>query len=83
MRSVHPRFADSVISAGFVSDCLGLLGRSSLWIHGHTHDSFDYSVYGTRVICNPRGYFRNGENENPGFNPGLCVDIPITEPVKS
>lgn len=82
MRSVHPRFAESIISAGFVSDCLGLLGRSALWVHGHTHDSFDYTMYGTRVICNPRGYCKNGVNENPGFNPGLFVDIPITAPVR-
>ena len=29
--------------------------RAQLWIHGHTHDSFDYVVNGTRVVCNPRG----------------------------
>ena len=29
-------------------------------MHGHTHDSFDYVVPGsrTRVVCNPRGYVR-------------------------
>ncbi len=81
MRSVHPRFADSVISAGFASDCLGLLGRANLWIHGHTHDSFDYSVYGTRVICNPRGYNKDGVNENSLFNPGLCIEVPLKEPL--
>lgn len=27
-----------------------------LWIHGHTHDSFDYEIGETRVVCNPRGY---------------------------
>lgn len=26
------------------------------WVHGHTHDSFDYDVRGCRVVCNPRGY---------------------------
>jgi len=76
MRSVHPRFADSIASAGFVSECASLLGRADLWIHGHTHDSFDYAVYGARVICNPRGYARDGVNENPDFNPGLCIDVP-------
>jgi Icc-related predicted phosphoesterase len=76
MRSVHPRFADSLISAGFVSDCTSLLGRANLWVHGHTHDSFDYTVYGTRVLCNPRGYCRDGVNENPAFDAGLCVEIP-------
>lgn len=27
-----------------------------LWFHGHVHDSFDYMVGSTRVICNPIGY---------------------------
>lgn len=76
MRSVHPRFAESLVSAGFVSDCTSLLGRADLWIHGHTHDSFDYTVYGTRVLCNPRGYCRDGVNENPAFDPDLCVQVP-------
>lgn len=78
LRSVHPRFEDSLVSAGFVSDCTGLMGRACLWIHGHTHDSFDYVVRGTRVLCNPRGYCRDDVNENPAFRPDLCVEVPIT-----
>jgi len=27
--------------------------RVALWIHGHTHDPFDYEVDGTRVVCKP------------------------------
>jgi len=46
-----------------------------LWIHGHTHDSFDYVVNGTRVVCNPRGYAPNGVNENARFDANLCVDV--------
>jgi predicted phosphodiesterase len=83
LRSVHPRFEDSLISAGFVSDCTGLMGRACLWIHGHTHDSFDYVVRGTRVLCNPRGYCRDGVNENPAFNSGLRVEVPLTESSRS
>lgn len=73
--SVHPRFADSPVSAAFVSDCTALMGRAVLWIHGHTHDSFDYTVNGTRVVCNPRGYNSNGTNENPHFDPCLCIEV--------
>ncbi|MFT0534244.1 metallophosphoesterase family protein [Castellaniella hirudinis] len=80
LRSVHPRFEDSLVSAGFVSDCTGLMGRACLWVHGHTHDSFDYTVRGTRVLCNPRGYCRDGINENTAFDPGLCVGIPVSRP---
>lgn len=74
-RSVHPRFADSPVSAAFVSDCSALMGRAVLWIHGHTHDSFDYTANGTRVVCNPRGYSVGGVNENPHFDPCLCIEV--------
>src|SRR5207253_8190939 len=54
------RFADSLLNACFVSDAERLIdaSRARLWIHGHTHDSFDYCLNGTRVVCNPRGYAR-------------------------
>jgi predicted phosphodiesterase len=76
-RSIHPRFADSLLNACFVSDAERLAGesRARLWIHGHTHDSFDYVLHGTRVLCNPRGYARNGANENPLFDANLLVEI--------
>jgi hypothetical protein len=75
--SIHPRFADSLLNACFVSDAAHLLGadRVSLWIHGHTHDSFDHRVNGTRVVCNPRGYARGGVNENPAFDPHFSVEV--------
>jgi Icc-related predicted phosphoesterase len=42
-----------------------------LWIHGHTHTSFDYMIGDTRVVANPHGY--PGENEE--FNPSVIVEI--------
>jgi predicted phosphodiesterase len=76
-KSIHPRFADSLLNACFVSDAERLIdgSRSRLWIHGHTHDSFDYSVNGTRVLCNPRGYAKDGVNENPRFDMNFLVEI--------
>jgi predicted phosphodiesterase len=75
--SIHPRFADSLLNACFVSDAERLIDgrRARLWIHGHTHDSFDYFVNGTRILCNPRGYAKNGVNENPLFDPDFMVEI--------
>jgi Icc-related predicted phosphoesterase len=29
-----------------------------LWVHGHTHEDFDYMIGETRVVCNPRGYIK-------------------------
>lgn len=76
-KSVHPRFAGSALNACFVSDAEHLLDarRVQLWIHGHTHDSFDYQLNGTRVVCNPRGYARDGVNENPNFDPELTLEV--------
>ncbi|HWZ73652.1 MAG TPA: metallophosphoesterase [Casimicrobiaceae bacterium] len=75
--SIHPRFADSLLNACFVSDAERLVdgSRARLWVHGHTHDSFDYVLNGTRVVCNPRGYAKNGVNENPRFDTNLLVEI--------
>lgn len=76
-KSIHPRFADSLLNACFVSDVESLLdgSRAQLWVHGHTHDSFDYVVNGTRVVCNPRGYATDGVNENSLFDANFSVEI--------
>ncbi|WP_283743166.1 metallophosphoesterase family protein [Sideroxydans sp. CL21] len=75
-RSVAERYKASLTSACFASHLDELLGASALWIHGHTHDSFDYVLHGTRVVCNPRGYCRNPDRpENLEFDPGLVVEV--------
>jgi predicted phosphodiesterase len=76
-QSIHPRFTGSPLNACFVSDADHLLRdrRAALWIHGHTHDSFDYHVHGTRVLCNSRGYAKDGVNENARFDPLLTVEV--------
>jgi predicted phosphodiesterase len=47
--------------------------KPDIWIHGHTHVSFDYMIDDTRVICNPYGY--RGSMKNPDFNPILEVIV--------
>lgn len=76
-KSIHPRFSDSLLNACFVSDAERLIEgtRVRLWIHGHTHDSFDYILNGTRVVCNPRGYAKDGIDENPLFDANFLVGI--------
>ena len=75
--SIHPRFRGSALNACFVSDLEAAMdaSRVALWIHGHTHDSFDYAISGTRVVCNPRGYAPHGVDENPRFDPDFVVAI--------
>jgi predicted phosphodiesterase len=76
-QSVHPRFEGSPLNGCFVSDLERLMGaeRVRLWIHGHTHDSFDYTVRGTRVLCNPRGYVMKGVTENAAFDAACVVQV--------
>lgn len=76
-QSLAPRFVEDWASGGFVNEVLPeFFEVPSLWVHGHTHDSFDYLVGACRVVCNPRGYLsRHGEFENKDFNPGLVIDL--------
>lgn len=76
-KSIHPRFANSLLNACFASDAERLVdGRTScLWVHGHMHDSFDYVLNGVRVVCNPRGYAKGEVNENVGFDSSLVVEV--------
>jgi Icc-related predicted phosphoesterase len=72
-RSLHPKYAKDLLSAAYVSDLEDLIVATApeLWVHGHVHTSFDYSVGRTRILCNPHGY----GSENPDFNPGLVVEV--------
>jgi hypothetical protein len=74
-QSVHPRYARNLLTPAFASNLENIMDgdRTALWIHGHMHESFDYEVYGTRVICNPRGYAPNALN--PDFRSDWIVEI--------
>ena len=75
-QSVHPRHANDILTAAYASDLSHLMGKSALWVHGHMHDSLDYQVNRTRVLCNPRGYqITGGSAENERFEPGLVIEI--------
>lgn len=58
-RSIHQQYAYSALNAFFLSDCSSIIAakKPQLWIHGHTHNGFDYKIAKyTRVVCNPKGY---------------------------
>ena len=72
-RSIHPRFAGSVVNGAFVSDLSQeiLSTQPDLVIHGHVHNCFDYMIGNTHVVVNPRGY----PNENKQWNEQLVIQI--------
>jgi predicted phosphodiesterase len=45
----------------------------NVWVHGHTHVNLDYMIHETRIVCNPRGYYKR--EPNPDFNPTLLIEI--------
>ena len=72
--SVHEKFKNNTnINGAYASDLSELIldTQPALWFHGHMHNSFDYSIGDTRILCNPRGYV--GEELNSEFNPNACT----------
>lgn len=71
--SIPPRFKGDLLNAAFASDLCDVIeaGRPALWVHGHTHDSCNYTVGDTRIVCNPRGY----DDENVKFDPMLVLKV--------
>lgn len=57
-KSCHPKYGNDPMNHAFHSelDCIKSMDHVIVWIHGHTHDPFDYMISKTRVMCNPRGY---------------------------
>ena len=53
-QSVPARYARDLLTPAFASNLEMLMNgdRPALWVHGHKHESYDYEVYGTRVVCN-------------------------------
>lgn len=72
-QSINRRFKGSALNPAFASDLTDVMERWTLdlWVHGHMHDSCDYMVGETRVLCNPKGYAA----ENPAFEPGLVIEV--------
>jgi Icc-related predicted phosphoesterase len=73
--SVPERYTNDPLSAAFASEMGDFISdmEIDLWVHGHIHDSSDYNIAKTRVLCNPRGYAPNEPNLD--FIPGLTIDI--------
>lgn len=58
-KSIHHRFAGNGMNSYFCNDLeyyISVNPKITHWIHGHTHDEFDYKVGNARILCNPRGY---------------------------
>ena len=74
-KSIHPRFAGSYLNKYFLHDVSDVVENSAakLWVYGHTHSSFDFTVSKTRLVCNPFGYLRYEQNSE--FKEKLTIEI--------
>lgn len=73
LRSADPRYGHTPGTAGFCNALDDLFTGVDLWLHGHLHCPSDYLQDGCRVVANPLGYERKGEQNH--FNPTLCLTV--------
>jgi len=68
-------FRTSRMGGAYYTECFEDIANSKpdLWLHGHLHQSSDYKIENTRIICNPRGYYP--DSLNPEFNPVLLLEV--------
>lgn len=73
-RSVSNKYKSHPINLFYVCDLSNYLDTLNfdLIVHGHTHDSCDYMLGDTRIVCNPYGY----EHQNKEFDFCKIVEVP-------
>lgn len=56
--SIPEKFKNDKCNGAYVSNLEHIIFKHQpkLWIHGHTHNSCNYKLDNTTVLCNPRGY---------------------------
>ena len=71
---IDSRYRNDVLNRAFASRLEEVIEKYNphLWIHGHTHARCDHELFGTRLVCNPRGY--PSESSGKGFSRRLLVE---------
>jgi len=74
-RSISARYVGDKLNGAYASPLDEKISdwQPALWVHGHVHNSFDYMIDNTRVVCNPGGYQKYALNS--GFDPKLVIEI--------
>lgn len=73
LHSADPRYGRSPGTAGFCNALDHLLPMADVWLHGHLHAPSHYTHQGCRVMANPLGYARKGEQA--AFDPVRCIAV--------
>ena len=76
--STKPKYQDDyIMNGGYSSDLSEFIldhPQIKMWTHGHTHDTFDYMIGSTKVVCNPRGYIKY-EQRADEFDPNIIFEV--------
>lgn len=80
-QSMSPQWQSDDLTAYFVNHLPELVERADLWLHGHTHEAFDYQVGSEphlgRVICHPRGYSQGLERAQALSYVPRLIQVPV------
>lgn len=74
--SIGKKYTHDTLNPAYASNLEWLMEKYDnlvLWVHGHVHEDFDYTVHGTRVVCYPFGYIN--ENNRTEETIGLTIDL--------
>ena len=76
LRSCSRKFLASPLNIFYANHLDALIEEMKplLWVHGHTHESCDYNIGETRILCNPHGYPKFG-GLNPNYDSRLIIDL--------
>jgi predicted phosphodiesterase len=74
-KSTPARYVGDPVNMFFLCNMEKLIQKRKpkLWVHGHTHDSFNYMLEKTHIVCNPLGYL--GRQVNAEFIPNMMIDL--------
>jgi len=73
--SISTRFMGSAQNIFYISNMEDIIvsKQPKLWVHGHTHDQFDYKLGETRIVANPRGYEFEFSQKN--WDPAKVIEV--------
>lgn len=78
--SLPSELLSEALSAAFASDLPSVVEQADVWIHGHVHDTLDYRLGRTRIVCNGRGYPWNAARKlstdrRQRFDPSFVIEV--------
>lgn len=74
-RSVSDEFKCDELNGAYASNLDELIytTKPSYWIHGHMHNSNDYTINHTRILSNPYGYHNHAINPEFDINKSFVI----------